>query len=190
MCDHGQVGCRSISSFSKRGSTDFPFCSNGEVICSVGVPTCPDFLTPIPECGSNFGFTGDLSAPGCTNKTRTIFDTKNIVCTQPDRLLSSLNQTECNKKNLCPDRRNRIESCREDRTLCKCVCPFSLKNQKYTPRCNETNLPICSKDLLPICSNQNNTATCYEGKLFCQDTDTGLIYLTDKVYCQGIRKKD
>lgn len=159
--------------------TNTPFCINNEVVCADGIPRCIG-TNRKPVCGSALGFREEFSGPGCTNKRRRFFDPQGIFCDLSADIL--LPDKKCKTKKLCKSARKK--SCREDRTLCKCICQFETDKVKHTPKCNKFDEAICPKKLTPSCSNPNNKPTCNGRKLFCETTDGTLVDLADKVICK------
>ena len=176
-------GSSSTSSSSSGGNN--PFCLNGQIMCNIGTPTCPTGQTP--DCGSNYGLTGEFSGQGCITQSMNFFFVNGAFCSQSQRVISSTQQIQTCESNLCPTNRERFQSCREDRTSCKCVCPFKTKNEKTTPRCDSNNQPACSDKLNPICSRLSNIVVCLDGKLLCQDKGSGSIDFTDIIFCKKIK---
>lgn len=167
---------------------DEAFCKDGKVLCKNGsTPACRGNDKDLkPVCGGwLFGFGGGLSGPGCAKRFArkySYFDKGAIYCRTQKPL--SPDSTSCKKKTLCDRKSKRKKSCRDDRVLCKCVCPFRIKNQKNTPSCDENDKPTCPKNLSPICSLPGNIAGCEGGKLFCKNVSTGAIDLLDKILCK------
>ena len=188
------VGASTSTSSTSGGSTsggtsssNIPFCSSGLVICNSSTPTCLNGNTPI--CGSTFGFTGNLAGPGCTNSTMTFFDHGQAFCRSQFRVTdeqSGKNESasSCSKSKLCPEGRY-YKSCREDRTLCDCICPFSFDlGKRMVPLCDKYDEIVCAGNKSPKCSNEKNIPDCTNGKLYCKDIDNEKIDLVDKIYCQ------
>lgn len=161
-----------------------PFCQGGKVKCTLGRPACKEEKER-PVCGSSFGFTGKLSGPGCTQRTarsNPYFNHGAAFCVFPDDLL--IDTLDCRKRVLCKKNKGRIKPCREDRSLCKCVCAFKVKNQKNTPRCTILDEVKCNKKLTATCSNPLNVPKCDDGKLYCFNTGESSVDLVDKVTCK------
>ncbi len=158
--------------------TNTAYCSNDTVRCNAGSPSCSGSNTPI--CGTTLGFYGDLGGPACTNPTRTTLNVNSVLCGTGLRETEET-QTSCTKKHLCP-KGGRYTSCREDRDLCQCVCPFKTKG--LTPYCAKHNQPACPKGLTPTCSNSLNSVSCTNGKLVCVDNTDGSISLDNVVECK------
>lgn len=197
----GQVSCSlgtqtsggSTSSTSSGGSSTsggqitpisgspLPYCTGNNIKCDVGTPACPN--NEIPACGSVFGFTGELAGPGCTDQGNNFFDHRAAFCRSNIKSFTNI-ELRCDKENLCPKNRKRFQACRDDKTTCKCVCPFKTKARKHTPACDNEDHPICSGKLTPTCTNPSNFAVCYDKKLVCHNKDTGAIDLTDIVECK------
>ena len=95
-----------------------------------------------------------------------------------------LNQLSCLSSNLCPSDRTRFKPCREDETLCKCICQFKTRNEKHTPSCSNADIPVCPGKLTPVCSNPKNKPVCDGGILFCEDIETLSIDLEDNIFCK------
>jgi len=171
----------STSSTSSGSFSNNPFCLNGQILCNSGNPDCDSGNISI--CATSFGLPPELEGPGCTDVDLTFFEQDTAFCSSNSRNLVTTKST-CNKNNLCPKFRKRTESCREDKTQCKCICPFEAKNQRLTPRCSIDDFPACSKDLKPNCTKPNNRPVCKSKKLFCLDIYSGVIDLVDKVFCK------
>lgn len=177
-------GCDEIEpTLSTDAAKNPPFCVNGKVNCKSGKPVCKSFIR-IPTCGSNFGFTGKLSGPGCTNRARSLIDLGAVSCKTIDDL--AIEGLGCTKKGLCKNLQSRKKPCRVDRLLCKCVCPFEIRKQKHTPICNLDDIPFCAKHFIPTCTNPDNIPKCDNGKLFCFNVPGNFADLADKIICQKV----
>ena len=175
------------SSSSSSGGVNTPSCSGGVVTCSPsGAPTCPTGY--IPVCGSVLGLRGSFAGPGCYSRLRQYFYIGQVTCVPPSRVVSPVSsfnkEIKCNEKNLCRVNNKRTEPCRDDLSLCKCACAFTVRYQKQTPRCSKNDLPECLNGSTPRCRKTTNVPQCYDSKLVCQDLDVGQIDLSDLVYCK------
>ena len=191
-CFGGQGFCgtssTSSSSTSSGGSSssggNVPFCSNGQITCNSGSPLCTSGL--IPDCGSNYGLTGDFAGQGCITPSMNLFFVGTSFCSLSQRVFLPTKQVKIcqDKESICPINRERFQFCREDKTTCSCVCQFKTKSARSTPRCDNFNLPACSGKQSPTCSKPNNVPVCLDGKLSCQDKDFNSIDLADVISCE------
>lgn len=123
-----------------------------------------------------------MAGAGCIDDARTFFDSDVVICSNESNQFNQVRT--CRRNILCPRSRKRFAACREDKTLCKCVCPFKIKKQRFTPICNKDGNPACTNGLTPSCTDEKNSPQCFDGKLACTDDENGFIDLTDIVICK------
>ena len=179
--------------FTSSSSGNIPFCKEGKVTCKEGNPVCNGGITKgdVPICGSRFGLVGDLAGAGCTTNMSTterneglfLFFNRGAGSCASDAAPLSTDTIKCTRTNLCRKKDKHKESCRGDKTLCKCVCPFKNLNEPVKPKCSIDNVAICSDITKPVCSKAQNVAGCNSKKMFCLNKDSGIIDLTDNVTC-------
>lgn len=170
-----------------------PVCKSGKVVCDVGTVECEEYKGRIPVCGSKYGYSGDVAGPGCTDDSLPndfkigediYFWGGSAFCkvgssTRKKKL--KLTEKDCKKENLCE---SFPTTCREDRTLCKCICPFDSNRERFIPKCSSDDVAFCEEGLTPTCTKDRLTAGCNGGVLFCLNPKTGAISLRTKIKCK------
>lgn len=176
-CKYGGPGCLTSTAFYTGAAVCSPSILQKKQ-SSKNTTSCSDGL--VPDCGSNYGLTGTFAGQGCASPSMDLLSLGTTPCSSLANHVSSCENSE----SLCPANRKRFESCREDKTSCKCVCQFKTRNEKTTPRCNSNDVPVCSSKSNPVCSKLNNTPVCLDGKILCQDKDSRTIDFTDIISCK------